>query len=264
MCNKVNNRAITKLIAVVAAGSLLATPALAENARQLVDINGERAGDAEVMLQQRGFTHTSTNKNSRGAVHSYWWNGRDDNCVNVEVLNGRVNSIVDVSDQDCGHHKGGAVAGAVAGAAILGALLSHKSNHHEDRQHLADQKAEADYERGYADGLHNAAYHNYDRSDAYSNGYTAGVDQRQANLSHHNNRGGYTKHVSLSGIEGKGDEWAVAEMGSRGFRKVDGYRSSGQVTGIFYHYDTRQCVMMVSEDYQVISVSELRSHPKCR
>lgn len=261
-----NGRVIKILVAAAATSSLVAVPVLAESARQLVDINGEQAQNAEVMLQRRGFSHVSSHRNSSASVSSYWWNQRDANCVQVKAYNGRIESIIDATGQDCGHNKGsaGAVVGAIAGAAILGALLSHKSHNHDDNQHLADQRADADYERGYTDGLHNAPYHNYDRSDTYSNGYTAGVDQRTANLNHHSNRGGYTKNASLSGIEGKGSEWAFAEMGSRGFRKVDGYSSSGQITDIFYRYDTRQCAMMVSENYQVVSVTELRSHPKCR
>ncbi|MFZ9394860.1 MAG: hypothetical protein ACO25F_02215 [Erythrobacter sp.] len=183
-------------IRILAAGmcaALAATPVLAEKANRLTDINGARGRDAEPMLQQRGFAHVSTHKSDSGYVNSYWWNERDDNCVVVELYDGRVMTINDATDQDCGHHKGsaGAAVGAVAGAAILGALLTHKSHHHEDKQHAADQKAEADYERGYNDGLYNAAYHNYDRSEQYASGYQAGVDEREANLRNHNRRGGY-------------------------------------------------------------------------
>jgi hypothetical protein len=154
--------------------SVAATPALAEKASQLRDINGSLGRDAESALMTRGFTHVSTNKNAMGYIYSYWWNEGDDACVQVEVHNGRVETIQDATDQDCGHHKGrdaAVAAGAVAGAAILGALLSHKSHHHEDNAHDSDASAEAQYDRGYRDGLHNAAYHNYERTDAYSSGY---------------------------------------------------------------------------------------------
>lgn len=184
-----------QLTAGAAILALAATPVLAEKANQLVDINGSYGRDAESALQSRGFAHVSTHKNDMGYVYSYWWDEADDDCVQVEVYNGRVETINDAADQDCGHHKGnaGAAVGVVAGAAILGALLSHKSHHHDDNKHHESAEDEAHYDRGYTDGLHNAAYHNYDRSEAYSNGYTAGVNEREANLSHHHRRGGYAQ-----------------------------------------------------------------------
>ena len=183
---------LKKLTAGTAVVALAAAPVLAEKASELTDINGSRGRDAESALQSRGFAHVSTHKNSMGYVYSYWWDERDDDCVQVEVYDGRVETINDASDQDCGHHKGnaGAAVGVVAGAAILGALLSHKSHHHDDNKHHDSVEDEAHYDRGYTDGLHNAAYHNYDRSEAYSNGYTAGVNEREANLRHHHRRGG--------------------------------------------------------------------------
>ena len=117
---------IAKFAGTCAAASLAASPLLAEKASQLTDINGSLGRDAESALQSRGFAHVSTHKNNSGYVYSYWWDAADDDCVNVEVYDGRVMTINDASDQDCGHHKGNdaaAAVGVVAGAAILGALL---------------------------------------------------------------------------------------------------------------------------------------------
>lgn len=80
-------RKFKKLTMGVALGALVATPVMAEKANQLVDINGMRGSSAEGALQQRGFAHVSTHKNSMGYVYSYWWDERDDNCVQVEVYN---------------------------------------------------------------------------------------------------------------------------------------------------------------------------------
>ena len=260
---------MTSMKAWMIAGTALiattATPVLAEKAAQLVDINGSRGRDAESALQARGFAHISTNKNDMGYVYSYWWDEADDDCVQVEVFNGRVETISDASDQDCGHHKGNATAavGAVAGAAILGALLSHKSHHHEDNQHMSDQKAEADYERGYTDGLHNASYHNYDRSDAYSSGYTAGVDERNANLSHHHGRGGYAPAVSYMDLKGARAS-AIDTMSSRGFRQVDNFTSGNTRYSIQYNARTNQCVQVTVADGRLYDLRDIGSHPKCR
>lgn len=249
-----------------AATAMIAAPALGEKASQLVDINGSHGRDAEYQLQSRGFTHVSTNKNSMGYVYSYWWDATGDDCVQVEVYNGKVETITDASDQDCGHHKGsaGAVAGAAIGAALLGGLLSHKSHHHEDGQHNADQKAEADYERGYTDGLHNASYHNHDRSDAYSSGYTAGVDERNANLSHHHGRGGYAQVAEYKDLQGARAAGALDELGRRGFVQVDNFASGTARYGIWYRAASRQCLQSITADGRIEDIRDIQTNPKCR
>lgn len=53
--------------AVAVAGiGLAVTPALAERANQLADLNGTRGRDAESSLQSRGFSHVSTHKSDSG------------------------------------------------------------------------------------------------------------------------------------------------------------------------------------------------------
>ena len=254
-------------VAAMAIAAMAATPVMAEKAAQLVDINGAMGRDAEAQLQQRGFAHISTNKNSMGYVYSYWWDEADDDCVQVEVYNGRVETIQDASDQDCGHHKGNdaaAAAGVVAGAAILGALLSHKSHHHDDNSHLSDQAAEADYERGYTDGLHSAAYHNSGRSDAYSSGYSAGVDQRSANLSHHSGRGGYEQVAQISDLKDARAAGGMSELERRGFRQVDNFTSGDTRYSIQYRPQSRQCVQVTVADGRFYDIRDIGQHPKCR
>lgn len=242
-----------------------ATPVLAEKANQLVDINGLHGRDAESQLQSRGFAHVSTHKNNMGYVYSYWWNGKDDNCVNVEVYNGRVESITDATDQDCGHHKGsaGAVAGAAVGAALLGALLSHKSHHHDDDSHSQSAQEEAQFDRGYTDGLHNASYHNYDRSDAYSNGYTAGVSEREANLSHHHARGGYSQVAQFADLKDARAAGGMEEMERRGFRQVDNFTSGNTRYSIQYRPESSQCVQITIADGHFYDLRDIGRHPKC-
>lgn len=257
----------TRLVAACATAVLIATPALADKAGQLVDVNGTHGRDAESALQARGFAHVSTNKNDMGYVYSYWWDKSDDDCVQVEVYDGRVQTITDASDQDCGHHTGGGTAtavGVVAGAAILGALLSHKSNHHDDGQHYGDQQAEAAYERGYNDGLHNAAYHNFDKSDAYSSGYSAGVDQRNASLSHHSGRGGYSEHVAINDLQGARAAGGMEEFDRRGFTQVDNFTSGNTRYSIQWRSSSRQCVQVTIADGRFYDVRDIGQHPKCR
>lgn len=225
---------LSRALAIAAVCAMTSAPVMAEKARTLTDLYGARANTAEGALQSRGFRHVSTHKSMSGHVNSYWWDGGDDDCITVEVLDGRVTQITDASDQDCGHHKGSAAAaaGAVAGAALLGAIFSHKSHHKEGKTY--DRGQTNDFDRGYSDGLHNAAYHNYNRSDAYSHGYERGVDERQANLRHHQRRGGYSENCPAD-LRGNECEYykdgyrAGASDGSAGmsmaYERHDGYDS---------------------------------------
>lgn len=257
---------ITKIFSGVALIAVAATPALATKADQLVDINGAHGRDAESELQSRGFSHVSTHKSDSGFVNSYWWNEKDDNCVTVEVYDGRVMTINDAPDQDCGHHKGsaGAIAGAAVGAALLGALLTHKSHHHDDDKHHESAADEAQFDRGYTDGLHNASYHNYDRSDAYSNGYTAGVDEREANLSHHHGRGGYTAAAQYNDLNGARAAGGMEELERRGFTQVDNFATGTTRYSIQYRSSSRQCLQVTIADGHFYDVHEIDRHPKCR
>ena len=253
-------------IALAASSALVATPVLAEKANELTFINGSLGRDAEGQLRDRGFAHVSTNKNSMGYVYSYWWDEGDDDCVQVEVYDGRVMTINDASDQDCGHHKGnaGTAVAAVAGAALLGALLSHKSNHHDDNKHLESTEDEAHYERGYTDGLHNAPYHNYDRSNAYSNGYQSGVSQRSANLNYHTGRGGYHATAQFADLQGARAAGGMETLERRGFRQVDNFTSGNTRYSIQYNRDTNQCVQVTIADGHFYDLRDIGRHPQCR
>ena len=249
-----------------AACALASTPVLAEKARELTFLNGELGRNAESELRNRGFAHVSTHKNDMGYVNSYWWDSSDNNCVNVEVYDGRVMTINDASDQDCGHHEGnaGAAVAVVAGAAILGALLSHKSHHHDDDRHSSDRDAELQYDRGYTDGLHNASYHNYDRSDAYSSGYEAGVSERSANLRHHSGRGGYRQSARIDDLSGARAAGGMSELARRGFRQVDNFTSGNTRYSIQYQPRSRQCVQVTIADGRFYDIRDIGQHPQCR
>jgi hypothetical protein len=256
-----------RLVAGTAAVALIATPALADKARDLIDINGSYGRDAEAALKDRGFDHVSTNKKNSGYVYSYWWDKADDDCVQVEVYDGRVMTINDASDQDCGHHKGdsaAAVAGVAVGAALLGALFSHKSDHHEEDKHFDDRQAEADYERGYNDGLHNASYHNYDRSEAYSSGYQAGVEQREVNLAGHQRRGGYAVAAQFYDLQGARASSGMEELERRGFRQVDNFATENTRYSIQWRQESRQCLQVTIADGRFYDIREIGQHPKCR
>lgn len=224
-------------VAALAAISLVSSQAMARNASQMSDLVGARAASAQGQVEARGFTYIDEHV-GKEYVHTYWWNARDKNCIDIKLADGRYHSITDAANSDCNQKgrggAGAAVAGAAVGALLIAALTSHKSSHHDDGKHYANVEDDAHYERGYTDGLHNAAYHNYDRSDAYANGYSAGVDEREANLSHHQRRGGYAQNCP-SDLRGNECDYykdgykAGAQDGSSGmsmaYERHDGYDS---------------------------------------
>lgn len=76
-------------------------------------------------------------------------------------------------------------AAAIAAAALIGiAASSHHDGHYEDGRGYEDPKDHAEFERGYRDGLHNASYNDYNRTEAYRKGWKAGLHERDQRISH--------------------------------------------------------------------------------
>ena len=256
------------MVAAAGCSALVASPLLAEKAGQLTDINGMDAGSAESALMSRGFKNISSHRNTQGYVNSYWWDGATDDCVVVEVYqrSNRVESINDATDQDCGHHKGdgaAAAAGVVAGAALLGVLVGSGKSHHKERQQY-DAAQTAEFDRGYSDGLYNGSYHNYNRSDAYSKGYEKGVDERVANLSHHQRRGGYSSGVQFKDLIGSRAAGGMDELQRRGFRQVDNFVSGNARYSVQYREASRQCIQVITADGRLENITDIQTHPNCR
>lgn len=255
-----------KWLTLVTSAAVCAAPMAALAAE--TDLVGARASSGESQLESRGYVFITGNEGEYDTKHSYYWRASDKKCVHVETYDGRYTAVTDASASDC-HQKSGdgnaaAAVGVVAGAVILGALLSHKSHHHENNQHLADQQAEAQYERGYNDGLHNVAYHNYDRADSYADGYSAGVKQREINTSYHHGRGGYAQVAQFGDLTGARGSSADSALNDRGFRNVDGFKSGDASYTIWWRGASRQCLQMIVAQGRVEDIRDIGEHPKCR
>jgi hypothetical protein len=265
-----------RLIALVSATALIAVPALAAPANGLQDLVGARGAGGETQLTNRGYVNISSHPDDGGIV-SYWWNNADRACAQVVTRDGRYAELNRTTPGDCnqrdrGGNTGAAVA-AVGAAAMIGALLvSHRSHHHDDNNHANVQAAnaqadEAQFERGYQDGIHNVAYHNYDRADAYSRGYESGVEQRGHNTSYRNssgNRAGYRPSVNVTDLNGTDSVRAIDAMGERGFANVDSIVSGNSIYGIWYNRTTRQCVQTASANGTIVDARDIGTHPNCR
>jgi len=68
--------------------------------RNLRDLVGQRGGEAEDQLQERGYKLKGSSK-SGGAVYSNWKEHSTGRCVTVRSVNGLYKSIVYATDYDC-------------------------------------------------------------------------------------------------------------------------------------------------------------------
>lgn len=249
--------------------ALLSTQALAAPASGLQDLVGARGAGGESELENRGYVNVSGHP-VQGGVVTYWWNRDDRRCVQVTTRDGRYAALDDATRSDCNQRDGngaGAAVAAVGAAALIGALVAgHRSHHHEDNTHAAAAADEAQFERGYQDALHNAAYHNYDRNDSYARGYEAGVEQRDQNLGHRNGHrgGGYSRSIDVSDLTGARASSADDELRRRGLTSVDGFGSGDTLYGIWYSRETRQCIQVTVSDGRVYDIRDIGTHPACR
>jgi len=238
-------------------------------ANRLQDLVDARAGQAEGDLENRGYVLTHTEREV-GNTYGYWWNQNAKKCVTVRTENGRYASIADTEPFDCnqnpntGMSTGTKVGAAVGIAAIIGAIaVAHKANHHDDDKHYDDVNKEAEFERGYRDGLYNNAYHNYSNAREYSEGYGSGVANRRQNTSHASGWGGYRPHVNVADLVGTSGASGQNELERRGFRNVDGFKSGNTSYTIWFNGRSRQCLQVAAAEGRFDSIMEIQ-HEKCR
>lgn len=253
----------TRALAVILAGAMVCQPGIG-SAQPLPgsvrDLVGARASSGESALETRGFTYISGGTRN-GRKLGYWWNPNTRECVRVATADGAFEQITVAPKTDCNQRSGsnhGAVAAAVGAAALIGVLaLAHKSHDHDNDRHYGDVQDEAQYERGYRDGLYSHSYHNYDRSQSYTSGYENGVRARGDEAGYrggHYYGGGYGAHVSLRDLEGRERPYAIDQLASRGFVQRDSKRIEDGRYATFWREASRQCVIVTSHNGYVTSI----------
>lgn len=258
---------------IVACSSVMAlaigSPAVAAPS-DVSDLVGARGSSGESELESRGYV-LQDSAQGEDRSYTYWWNARSKSCIRVTTNDGRYSDIRKEDASDCGQKgsdKGTGVAVAIGAAALIGALaLSHKSHNHDGDKHYGDAQSEADYERGYRDGLYNQAYHNYSRSDPYSRGYEAGVRQREQNTSYrpgYGNGAGYGGFVYVDDLIGQDRERGESELSRRGFVTTDTRRTNndGRYT-TFWRASSKQCIIVNTRGGNVYAIDAVRPR-SCR
>ena len=242
---------------------LIAGPAVADIPDNLTDIVYQDVGWGSDQLRMRGYTYISGDHHN-GKLHEYWWNGRDSTCIHARAGGSKYEALMVTSATDCNqYHKPASASGnkdndaaaaiAIGAAAILGAaVLAHKSHERDDKYN--DSKSVAEFDRGYRDGLHHQSYHNYSNTQAYSDGYSAGQQQRHEQTRYHGNDGrhsGYHPYVSLDDLVGANAASADSALRQRGFRDTGGYKQDNKSFVTWYNSQTRQCVQSVTKNGRI-------------
>lgn len=188
-------------------------------ATNLADLNYQDTAWSRGELAKRGYQRQS----SDGSGYDYWWNASGKQCVVMHSEGSRVTSVVNTSAIDCGQQasdgssNNNAAAAAVAAAALIGvAMLAHKSHHHDDDNHYNNANDEADFERGYRDGLYNQSYDTHSDSQ-YAQGYSSGARDRSSNTSYRGYSRGGSEQVTC---ESSGNQRVECDMNTAGNVRV--------------------------------------------
>ena len=272
----------TRLAATLSIAVLAVQP-IAAVASAFTDLEGVRASAAENTIRQRGYHphHSSGAPNGR---YTYWWNNLSKSCIRTLTSDGVIAGTKTVGGADCGWYGGptnvpasgsgnkdAAAAAAVAAAALIGvAALSHKSHHRDDKEYQ-DPQNYGEFERGYRDGLYNHSFDTRNRAQPYSDGYRAGVAEREQQSSHRHGgsdqgSGGYGggQQAQFSDLVGGRSAGVETQLQSRGFRSVDSFQSGNDGRGtVWWNGRTSQCLQVITVEGRADSITDIQTHPRC-
>ena len=258
----------TTYIIALALVVVASTTTLFGQAKNLTDLVGARASAGETQLEDRGYTNISGSKDDTSSW-TYWWDTKAKNCVVVRTEDGKYKSITDTVPQDCGQKAGmstrdkAAIAVTAAAVAIGVAAVVHKSHDHDDNRHWDNNDWEANYERGYRDGLYNNSYHDWTGSTQYETGYLVGVKQRKREIPYSSGLGGNQPHTYILDLIGARASAAESTIQSRGFRNVNTMQLGNASYQIWYNGGSMQCVRVIIIDGKYNSINDTNS-PFCR
>lgn len=287
--------------AALAVAAMATAPIAAKKAESLRDLIGVSGASAETQLAQRGFEYISGNKNDNTSS-SYWWDRSGNDCVVVEVRQGRVAAINNAKAEDCGKKSGsndGAIAAAAIGAVAIGAILlsrkdkdKHRDQYNQDWQRVQvhntqsgsarifrnpDKNSRVRGEVREGEFMRNFGCDNYNGESwcevSTLNGRTTGwARDRYLRVSYGDGypdygsggNGGNWGNGNYGYLTGARPERAEDTLRQRGFRRVDSSNSGRTYYTIWFRGGSRECLQMAVADNRVSSVVDIRNHPRCR
>ncbi len=197
----------------LAAGTVLACATLfgaaevsAKTPPALSDIVGMRGSSFESVMEDRGYKFQF-----KKSASQMWWSRDNQKCVSVLIDDGRVASIQNATQNDCGKSGGSSNSGSDAlGALAVVGLAAALAHHHGNDNRNNNTAHNSEYERGYNDAMYGGNYAQND-SAGYHSGYMAGETERN-NRRHANSvlvRG--APAAAQNACKMRGDEfWGVA------------------------------------------------------
>lgn len=261
---------VRNIVIAFIAGLVLTGSVFAQNMPgDVSDLIGSKAAGGETQLENRGYTDAGSGTKDDTSSYTYWWNTKSKKCITVRTEDGRYKSIIGTVPQDCGHKAGlstgdkTAIAVAAAAAAIGVAAVVHRSHDHDDNKHWDNNDWEANYERGYRDGLYNNSYHDWTGSAQYASGYQVGVKQRKREIPYSSGFGGNQAHTYILDLIGVRGSAAESTIQSRGFRNVNTMQLGDASYQIWFNRNSNQCVRVIVIDGKYNSISDTNS-PYCR
>jgi hypothetical protein len=218
-------------------------------------------------LRASGYTLISSDYHNGKGVE-YWWGHGSNQCLQAREVDNKYESIKTTSATDCNQYhedatKNDNAAGiAIAAAAILGVAVLASQSHQRDDKHNDNSKSMAEFDRGYSDGLHHQSYHNYNRTDAYSDGYNQGHIERDENSRHRASGGhhsGYQSYVSVDDLVGARAAGAESDLRARGFIDAGGYKQGDKSFVTWWNPRTRQCVQTKTRNGRIKAIEPINA-----
>lgn len=259
---------VRRTIAVGVAFTLACGPVMAGPAPgDLADLNYQSAEWAREQMGLRGYTLIQSDWHNNRSW-SYWWQQSSKTCIRMQDDDRKVLAVAttvamdcnqkEPADKDSGMSTGAAV--AIGAAALIGIALLASKSHQRDEKHGQDERSTAEFERGYRDGLHHERYHNYQNSNAYSDGYNTGQRKRDEETRYRSNSGyhsGYQSYVSLDDLIGVNAASADSQLRARGFTDTGGYKRDDKSFVTWWNVNTRQCVQSVTKEGRIKRIENL-------
>ena len=118
----------------------------------------------------------------------------------------------------------------------------------------------AEYERGYRDGMYRQTYHDYNRSQAYVDGYNAGQQKREAETSYRSPyayHSGQAAYIPLIDLVGARAAYMDDDLGKRGFVRKNSWQSGNAAYGMWWNVGTRQCIQVMVSDGRIQSLNPI-------
>ncbi|WP_224490430.1 hypothetical protein [Robertkochia flava] len=194
-------------------------------------------------MKDQGYSLVKTEKYGSDA-YQYWWTDALKKCVTVHISEGRILSVVNTPDNDCGN--------STFGTQPYSYTRSSSYESYDERNGY--NSVSIAYDRGFNDGLRNRSFHNsyyrdFSQKDAYADGYDRGLETRRKGDHWSGNSG--SSYIEFKDLEGWGALRAYDELIKRGFEEERRYKQGGTTYRTWYHSRTGQCIKTVSQKERI-------------